>query len=154
MNTHRILGVDLPDDTPREFRLTQLKDEVERRQAHDGAIEERVERVETDVASIKDAIRSSSKRTTVAIAIIGGVFTLAGSGVAVWGQLKSVELGAQQGAAAGQKVVDDSRLSTEATYAAGFKEGAKSIVDEQLKRLNPPPLNRAPDSVAARPKSR
>jgi hypothetical protein len=146
----RVLGVELPSETPQEFRLEMLKQEVERRKSHDEAIEERVGKVETDVAEIKDAIHSSSKRTMIAIAVIGGAFTLAGSAVAVWGQLKSVQLGAQQGAEAGRKVVDDSRPSTEGSYAAGFRDGADRIVSEQLKRLqeNPAPLNREPDRVA------
>ena len=150
----RVMGVELANDTPQEFRLTALKQEVERRKSHDEAIEERVGKVETDVDSIKEAIRSSSRRTTIAVTVIGGVFTLAGAGLAVWGQLKSVQLGAEQGAEAGRKVVDDSRPSTEGSYAAGFREGAKSVVDEQLKRLqtSPAPLSSSPDRVAPLPR--
>jgi hypothetical protein len=51
----------------------------------------------------------------------------------------------------------NSRLpSTEATWLNGHTQGVKDTVDEQLRRLDahPSPLNRAPDSIAARPKPR
>lgn len=79
---------------------------------------------------------------------------IVGSGAAAWTQIL-VQSRATASAVA-THTVQSAQPSTEDTYRAGFHDGAKSVIDEQLARLPSqiPPIQKQADSVAARGKGR
>jgi hypothetical protein len=158
-----VLGVGIHSEearTPRSEHILRiirnaederLKDR-ERVDKHDDEIAE----VKSDVAEIKAAIKAGNNRTLVQVAAIGLISAVTVAIIGYWGQLKSIELGAKQGKEAGVLVVQSAQPSTESTYLAGYHDGAKATVDEQLRRLkeNPPPIASTPDRVASARRTR
>jgi hypothetical protein len=116
----------------------------------------RIEHVETEVSGIKadlaemrNEIRSGNRGTLLAVSIIGGMFTLAASGVALWGQVRASDAGAERGRRAGVAAVESAQPTREAMILEGVAIGSKATIDEQLKRLadNPPPIAKTPDRL-------
>ena len=149
-------NVDLPraampsesEATPRNERVLQVVKEAEGKRL---ALEERVEKLEEAVEKIGDEQKAGNRRTTIAVAVIGLVGVVITAALAYWGQVQAIAAGARQANVGAAQAVQSATPSTESTYREGFRAGAKSVVDEQLARLqaNPPPLQKQPDTVAA-----
>lgn len=159
----RVMGVpihvdsDKPptEDTPHEFRLKELKEEVRRRRDHDRAIEARVTVVEKAVETISQEQKAGNRRTLLAVAAIGFVGALVAALIGYWGQVRAVAAGASQAKIGAAQVIQSTTPSTEDTRRAGEEHGRQLEYErwQQWQSEHPLPIAKQ-ETIAARGKGR
>jgi hypothetical protein len=139
-----------PDDTPKDFRLSNLKDEAERRQRHDADQCTRLTALEQKLNNSNHLQWAIGTLVTIEMALVGAYV----GWKAATQQSSIVDAAAQR-----TESIVDSKLrqhleSTRQSNLDTAREALRLEREDQVARQNPAPIARATEVVASKPKPR